>query len=60
MLVIQMRAENVRNKALSLIAWERKDDVRLSRLHTIVEMTKYVDDDAMVSVDEELFKFLEF
>lgn len=66
MLTIKMFYNDVFSKVCYELEWERHSDARRSRLYTIREMllahapVASRQNDALVDVDEELYKFLDF
>ena len=66
MLTIKMRYEEVIHKVSREIEWERQSDDRRNRLYLLREMLRthaphiQVDQDVLIDVDEELYKFLDF
>ena len=58
MLTIKMPTMLIKNKVGQLLSWPQGDDERVSRLYRLRDML-YLHTEETISVDEELFKFLD-
>ena len=59
MLTIKMPTSLIKFKVKQHLSWSQVDDQRISRLYTLRDMLELHTEET-ISVDEELFKFLDF